>query len=133
MDKIRGKITIGQDQRVVVDGYYYYIDHRHYISSGKHLLLASTEQVVVFVEIDPAQAAVATGRKDKHGTEIYGSKGIFQGGDRLSIITKSDCELGIWDVCWANWSYGWRFRTGPTSFPLEHWPLAELEILKEKD
>ncbi len=39
--------------------------------------------LVGFIEIDFTSAGVATGKKDKHGVEIFGSMGDMQGGDRV--------------------------------------------------
>ena len=44
--------------------------------------------------IDPAPAAFDTGKDDKHGKRIFGSKGEFQGGDRVQITTENYYDNG---------------------------------------
>ena len=86
-------------------GWYAYIDRQHYISTAKHLLLASSEQVVVYVEIDPTTAKVLTGKKDKHGVEIGGSMGELTGGDNLlwSIGGEKITRIASWSPHYLSW------------------------------
>ncbi len=73
------------------------------------------------IPIDISTAAVKTGKKDKNGDDIYGSKDDMEGGDMVkrSSMTKAP----VW---WSGngWYVGTTYMGDIT---------AELEIIKEQD
>lgn len=71
---------------------------------------------------DISLCAVATGRKDKNGVEIYGSKGDMKGGDRV----KADGSKCAVRVNWNDTNLQWGF---PMATALGSWQPGELEIL----
>lgn len=119
MDKIR---WIDKEGKEWV-GWYYQISGDHFLLPSdlvhSDLLLALSEVTIRIP--DPATAAVATGRKDKHGVEIFGSKGEMQGGDRVEISgLKRRKRLGV------HWSRSaWRIQNDT----LGAWDSSMLEII----
>lgn len=77
----------------VVYGWYVPLDKRHFVvppcGDPETELVRwfrtahNTIQLWGAIEIDISTAAVKTGKLDKHGDDIYGSKGDMQGGDRV--------------------------------------------------
>lgn len=116
MDKIRAII----DGKEVVGWYVYRCQTK---LSGevvwKHTVyVAHSEGFTDCIEIpDISTCAVATGRKDKHGVEIFGSKGEMQGGDRIRGCTTGEHRDVSWDEQQLTWvattQYGNHAKVGP--------------------
>lgn len=68
-----------------------------------------------YIVFNPATTAVATGRKDKHGVEIFGSKGEMQGGDRLKFGTET--VEARWSEEYAQWRTYWGESYESVIFP----------------
>ncbi len=75
---------------------------------------------------DLSLCAESTGRKDKTGKEIYGSKGEMQGGDRVRLD-------GVEDAVGINWNPHHLYWGCPMATQLGQWLSDELEILPEKE
>jgi len=77
--------------------------------------------------IDPSHTSVVTGKKDKNGVEIFGSKGEFRDGEIVSVGGVI-CSVEWWEdqLCWA-------LRNRET---LQYWSglseYDELEIIPNK-
>ena len=80
----------------------------------------------VFMFSDVAGMAEATGKLDKNGDEIYGSRGDMQGGDRVAIRGERDLTPVCWNVHELTWMLG---RDGKL-LNLSCWLPDELEIIK---
>ena len=91
-----------------VDGVYVY--GWYFYSSGqkKHMLhLLDDESGVVAVEIDPSLTSLATGKKDKNGEEIFGSKGEFTDGDNICSWPECGNHYPVeWDKTRLTWMAG---------------------------
>lgn len=103
-----------KDGNVVV-GWYFTIHDRHFISSStseaqSYDACNGTEMfdILAWLEIpDITTAAVATGRKDKNGVEIYGSMGEMQGGDRVELFGRRKYHYNVrWDERRMTWIIG---------------------------
>ena len=77
-------------------------------------------------QIDPATAAVDTGRKDKHGKPIFGSKGLFEGGD----MVKADGLKYTVRVNWNDKRLHWGL---PMATALGSYESDELEIIPKEE
>ncbi len=71
-----------------------------------------------------SNAAVATGRKDRHGVEIYGSKGKMQGGDCFRKNINDSFK-----VYWSEKVGQWITECEGKRYPLWAWREAEIEII----
>lgn len=74
-------------------------------------------------EIDISTAAEATGKLDKNGKEIFGSKGDMQEGDRIKADGRDNPICVNWDDTKAHWGL-------PKITPLGDWTSDELEIIE---
>ena len=109
-DQIRAIV----DGKAVVGWYCWFAVHARVVDGCR-------ADVVELIEIDPATAAVDTGRKDKHGKPIFGSKGIWQGGDVVKRPSLSGASI---------WWGGSGWYIGSTYFGDCD---AELEIIPKED
>lgn len=72
----------------------------------KHMLYIEGRNknfIACFVYIDFTSAAIATGKKDKHEVEIYGSMGEMQGGDTIYCPESKRVLLVIWSTKSSAW------------------------------
>ncbi len=138
MDKIRAKI----DGKMVV-GWYAPINHFGHVliplnarackvnGIGAEARL-NISAISPIIEFDPSTAAIDTCKDDKHGVRIFGSKGEFQGGDRI----QRDSEKRIWEVVWDNSYCQWRLTdvtdiSKGTPCSLTSWQASYLEIIPD--
>lgn len=85
------------------------------------------------VEIDPVTAAFATGRKDKHGVEIFGSMTIdgveFGGGDRLGFTTFDHNGIDTQHEAPVVFSYGeWAVELNDGDAKINQYSLYDDEL-----
>ncbi len=121
MDKIRA-IVDGKE----VFGWYYEDDVDG--KGSKPFILPCHHKLKLWadaIQIDISTAAVATGRKDKNGVEIFGSKGEMRGGDRVSVRKGKPYK-----VAWCDYRLTWVLVGRPMEEELHkcHYP-DELEII----
>lgn len=104
--------------RAIIDGkevfgWYYYssLHEKHYVVSEcsaihpfkKLVRMVGYNLGILFIEIlDLSLCSVATGRKDKHGVEIYGSMGDMKGGYLVTEYGR-DYYFVTWDVPRCGW------------------------------
>lgn len=93
-----------------------------------------TELRYLLEKIDISTAAVATGKLDKHGVEIYGSMGEMQGGDRVKVHSKDLLENCVFQVEYdcRMAAYKLQEEAGVMS-RLSCWRSDELEIIKPEE
>ncbi len=77
------------------------------------------------IEIDISTAAEATGKLDKHGDEIYGSRRDMQGGDRVKLYQTR------WDVTWNEGRLQWMVDRHGSGYALS--TADELEIIPPEE
>lgn len=83
--------------------------------------------VTGFVEIEIKSAAVDTGKLDKHGKMIFGSKGEMQGGDRIRYRTGLGHARLVCDgVRWNADTLQWAAMRGAQLASID---IRELEII----
>lgn len=134
MDKIRAEI----------DGEYKY-GYGFQDSEGEHWLIPLGTNTTRYVgltsqndryeiynvlKFDPAKAAVDTGKDDKNGERIYGSKKpLFQDGDRVGIKMHTG-KLAEANVLYDTDALTWVANFDKiTQYPLSSWLSDELEII----
>lgn len=83
--------------------------------------------------IDISTVAVSTGKKDKHGKEIFGSKGEMKGGDRIGTLTSTG-KVAEGNVVYDSDALTWVVNyDGVTIYPISTWMSDELEVIEEKE
>lgn len=94
---------------------------------GYHHIVPFDASVLYSMCIDIALCAEDTGRDDKHGERIFGSRGKMQGGDRVFVRSgRNPLEMR-----WID--YAWRLSGDNGSIGITAYSSAELEIIPRKE
>ena len=137
------EVVVGQHLQINLQ---YWTAPRHYLvpsPADAHFSVGGIRLSSPLFEIDPTTAAIATGKFDKNGTEIFGSKGEFQGGDRVNWTLdelydageKIRTYKGTGSVKWIPEHVCWGIveRTGGGYQGNGFWEAAEFEIIEETE
>ncbi|MHC4346344.1 MAG: hypothetical protein ACYSUP_16845 [Planctomycetota bacterium] len=132
MFRVRAKTKDGKEKEKEVVGWYCEIAKvPHIIPPTADFLRkrSDTSSIAVhgLIPIDPATAAYDTGKLDKHGKRIYGSKGEMQGGDSVIASGVDTPSCVYWH---AGSNYGqWVMESDEYIRPLYGWESSGLEII----
>jgi hypothetical protein len=119
--QVRAKTKDGKEKEVV--GWYVEI-------AGKPGIVPLDARAIFCMWIDPATAAYDTGKLDKHGDRIYGSKGEMRGGDSVIASGVDTPSCVYWH---AGNNYGqWVMESDEYIRPLYGWESSGLEIIKDE-
>jgi len=81
------------------------------------------------IEIAIETAAEFTGRLDRHGDKIFGSKGAMQGGDLIQGCTTDECREVSWDEQELTWVVTTQYGTHSKIAALSKYDTTGHEIV----
>ena len=138
-DLCRAKTKDGEE----VVGWYFAIEDKHYLILDDAIVEVDEydfERIHGFIEIDHATAAFDAGKDAKNG-RIYGSKGEFQGGDRVRATIppgydpEGDLPEDRWEATceWLDEDLTWILRKHKNAWHyFSDLPSSQLEIIPKE-